>query len=108
MVLTGSCPWPGSWSGSHGAHLHLQAREDPNSNGVLGPVHLFLAVDIIVARFPGFAAVGRSRTDLLDRTVGKFAIDHLAYDGFRARRFHHHVAANETAGEPFHVTIGID
>jgi hypothetical protein len=29
MVLTGSCPWPGSWSGSHGAHLHLQAREDP-------------------------------------------------------------------------------
>jgi len=29
MVLTGSCPWPGSWSGSYGAHLHLQAREDP-------------------------------------------------------------------------------
>ena len=28
-VLTGSCPWPGSWSGSHGAHLQLQAREDP-------------------------------------------------------------------------------
>src|SRR5262245_15566435 len=29
MVLTGSCSWPGSWSWTHGAHLHLQAREDP-------------------------------------------------------------------------------
>jgi len=29
MVLIGSCPWPGSWSRSYGAHLHLQAREDP-------------------------------------------------------------------------------
>ncbi len=30
MVLTGSCPWPRSWSRSYGAHLHLQAREDPD------------------------------------------------------------------------------
>ncbi len=39
MVLTGSCPWPGSWSWSYGAHLHLQAREDPNTNGDSGSVH---------------------------------------------------------------------
>ena len=39
MVLTGSCPWPGPWSRTHGAHLHLQAREDPYSNGDGGPVH---------------------------------------------------------------------
>jgi 5-formyltetrahydrofolate cyclo-ligase len=30
MVLTGSCPWPEPWLRSYGAHLHLQAREDPN------------------------------------------------------------------------------
>ena len=41
MVLTGSCPWPGSWSRSYGAHLHLQAREDPYSNGDGGAVHFF-------------------------------------------------------------------
>ena len=29
MVLTGSCPWPEPWFRTHGAHLHLQAREDP-------------------------------------------------------------------------------
>ena len=29
MVLTGSCPCPGSWFRTYGAHLHLQAREDP-------------------------------------------------------------------------------
>ncbi len=29
MVLTGSCPCPGSWPRAYGAHLHLQAREDP-------------------------------------------------------------------------------
>ena len=39
MVLTGSCPWPGSWSWSYGAHLQLQAREDPNTNGDGGSVH---------------------------------------------------------------------
>jgi 5-formyltetrahydrofolate cyclo-ligase len=42
MVLTGSCPWPRSWSRSHGAHLHLQAREDPNTNGDGGSVHFSL------------------------------------------------------------------
>lgn len=40
MVLTGSCPWPGSWFRTYGAHLHLQAREDPSSNGVGGPARL--------------------------------------------------------------------
>ena len=40
MVLTGSCPCPGSWSWANGAHLHLQAREDPNSNGGCGPGHM--------------------------------------------------------------------
>ena len=39
MVLTGSCPWPRSWSWSYGAHLQLQAREDPNTNGDGGSVH---------------------------------------------------------------------
>jgi hypothetical protein len=29
MVLTGSCPWLEPWFRSYGAHLHLQAREDP-------------------------------------------------------------------------------
>lgn len=29
MVLTGSCPWPEPWFRTYGAHLHLQAREDP-------------------------------------------------------------------------------
>src|SRR6185437_6168210 len=24
MVLTGSCPWPGPWSWSYGAHLHCR------------------------------------------------------------------------------------
>jgi hypothetical protein len=37
MVLTGSCPWPGSWSWSYGAHLHLQAREDPTPTAVAVP-----------------------------------------------------------------------
>ena len=40
MVLIGSCPWPGPWFRSYGAHLHLQAREDPNTNGDDGSVHL--------------------------------------------------------------------
>src|SRR5689334_6619714 len=30
MVLTGSCPWPEPWFRTYGAHLHLQAREDPH------------------------------------------------------------------------------
>jgi len=29
MVLTGSCPWPEPWFRTYGAHLHMQAREDP-------------------------------------------------------------------------------
>lgn len=29
MVLTGSCPCPEPWFRAYGAHLHLQAREDP-------------------------------------------------------------------------------
>ena len=45
MVLTGSCPWPGSWSRTYGAHLHLQAREDPNSNGDRGPAH-FISMNL--------------------------------------------------------------
>src|SRR6185312_398170 len=43
-VLTGSCPWPGPWSGSHGAHLQLQAREDPIPTVCLVPSTLTLRV----------------------------------------------------------------
>ena len=41
MVLIGSCPWPGPWSWSYGAHLLRQAREDQASNGVGGPAHSY-------------------------------------------------------------------
>src|SRR6185312_9266676 len=44
MVLIGSCPWPGPWSRTYGAHLQLQAREDPCSNGDSGPAHLYPSV----------------------------------------------------------------
>jgi len=37
MVLTGSCPCPGSWPRTHGAHLHLQAREDPTPTAAAVP-----------------------------------------------------------------------
>ena len=36
-VLTGSCPWPRPWFRTHGAHLHLQAREDPNPTALAVP-----------------------------------------------------------------------
>jgi 5-formyltetrahydrofolate cyclo-ligase len=37
MVLIGSCPWPGPWFRSYGAHLHLQAREDPTPTAMTVP-----------------------------------------------------------------------
>jgi hypothetical protein len=37
MVLTGSCPWPEPWFRTYGAHLHLQAREDPNPTAMAVP-----------------------------------------------------------------------
>ena len=37
MVLTGSCPWPEPWFRTYGAHLHLQAREDPHPTAVAVP-----------------------------------------------------------------------
>src|SRR4051794_31299288 len=45
MVLTGSCPWPGPWFRTYGAHLHLQAREDPHPTAVAGPSAL--SMDIV-------------------------------------------------------------
>jgi 5-formyltetrahydrofolate cyclo-ligase len=43
MVLIGSYPCPGSWSRTHGAHLQLQAREDPKPTPVAVPSTLFLS-----------------------------------------------------------------
>jgi 5-formyltetrahydrofolate cyclo-ligase len=37
MVLIGSCPWPEPWFRSYGAHLHLQAREDPTPTAMTVP-----------------------------------------------------------------------
>ena len=36
MVLTGSCPWPGSWPWSYGAHLHCRPVriQTPTANAV--------------------------------------------------------------------------
>ena len=42
MVLIGSCSCPGSWSRTYGAHLHLQAREDPNPTATAVPPTYFL------------------------------------------------------------------
>lgn len=66
MVLTGSCPWPGSWFRSYGAHLHLQAREDPYSNGDGGPAHLyFLPRAGALRKRPPFCLIPRMPPHLL-------------------------------------------
>ena len=50
MVLTGSCPWPGPWSRSYGAHLQLQAREDPSPTAMAVPPTLILELSHFLRR----------------------------------------------------------
>jgi 5-formyltetrahydrofolate cyclo-ligase len=70
MVLTGSCPWPGPWFRTYGAHLHLQAREDPHPTAVAVPSALLMNV---ASEKKSLREAARSRRGALARACPDFA-----------------------------------
>ena len=56
----------GSWFRAYGAHLHLQAREDPNSNGDGGPVHFTSPVRSTAVSKSSLRTEARARRATLD------------------------------------------
>jgi 5-formyltetrahydrofolate cyclo-ligase len=81
MVLTGSCPCPGPWFRTHGAHLQLQAREDPHPTAAAVPSTDFMS---IVSQKQTLRAQAKSRRATLAGSLPDFAeriahfIDELA------------------------------
>jgi 5-formyltetrahydrofolate cyclo-ligase len=72
-VLTGSCPWPGPWSWSYGAHLQLQAREDPIPTANAVPSTDFAMNTKPTLRKEAFAkreALARAQPDFASRLAG--------------------------------------
>jgi 5-formyltetrahydrofolate cyclo-ligase len=76
MVLTGSCPWPEPWFRTYGAHLHLQAREDPHPTAMAVPPTLTIASEKRELR-----ERARERRLVLARDVSDFAERVAGYAG---------------------------
>ena len=88
MVLTGSCPWPRSWLRSYGAHLHLQAREDPLPTAGTVP-STFMSEKTIFRKEAREhrAALARAMPDFAARIAAKFMLaSGSLVGGYRALR----------------------
>src|SRR3954447_7717734 len=70
MVLTGSCPCPGPWFRTHGAHLQLQAREDPHPTATAVPPTEFMS---IVSQKRSLRVQAKSRRAALALSLPDFA-----------------------------------